>query len=122
MAATPLGRVVAKWRNWLPDLRVSRLGPVGRVGQVTIVIMKIMQERVLSASEFKTKCLACLGEVEQLGEAITITRRGRAVAVLGPAKHSVWKAPRDTWARKGRILGDIVNRDTTALWDVAGLE
>ena len=85
-------------------------------------IMRIMQERVLSASEFKAKCLACLGEVEQLGEAITITRRGRAVAVLGPAKHSVRKSPRNSWARKGRILGDIVNGDTTALWDVVGVE
>jgi len=81
-----------------------------------------MQERVLSASEFKAKCLACLGEVEQLGEAITITRRGRPVAVLGPAKHSVRKSPRNSWARKGRILGDIVNPDTAALWDVAGPE
>jgi prevent-host-death family protein len=84
--------------------------------------MRIVQERVLSASEFKAKCLACLDEVEQLGEAITITRRGRPVAVLGPAKHSVRKSPRNSWARKGRILGDIVNPDTAALWDVAGPE
>ena len=83
-------------------------------------IVRIMKERVLSASEFKAKCLACLGEIEQYGEAITITRRGRAVAVLGPAKRSAWKSPRDSWARKGRILGDIVNGDMSALWEVAG--
>ena len=82
-------------------------------------IMRIMQERVLSASEFKAKCLACLGEVEQSGETITITRRGRAVAVLGPALHSVRKSPRNSWARKGRILGDIVNGATSVLWEVA---
>jgi len=77
-------------------------------------------ERVLSASEFKAKCLACLGEIEQHGEAITITRRGRAVAVLGPVKRSVWKSPRNSWASKGRILGDIVNGDTSILWEAAG--
>ena len=81
--------------------------------------MRIMKERVLSASEFKAKCLACLGEIEQSGEPITITRRGRRVAVLGPAKHSVRKSPRNSWARKGRIVGDIVNKDTSALWEVA---
>ena len=89
---------------------------------ISSVIMRAMKERVLSASEFKAKCLACLGEIEQFGEAITITRRGRAVAVIGPAKHSVRKSPRNSWARKGRILGDIVNGDTAALWEVAGPE
>ena len=80
--------------------------------------MRIMKERVLKASEFKAKCLACLSEVEQSGEAIIVTRRGRAVAVLGPAKHSVRKSPRNSWARKGRIVGDIVNVNTAALWEV----
>lgn len=84
--------------------------------------MKIMKERVLSASEFKARCLACLSEMEQSGEPITITRRGRPVAVLGPAKRSARKSPRNSWALKGRIIGDIVNGDTSALWEVAGPE
>ena len=79
-----------------------------------------MKERVLSASEFKAKCLACLGEIEQFGEPITITRRGRPVAVLGPAKRTVWKSPRNSWAHKGKIVGDIVNTDTSGLWEVVG--
>ena len=62
----------------------------------------------MSASEFKAKCLACLSEIEQSGEAITITRRGRPVAVLGPAKQPILKSPRNSWARKGKILDDIV--------------
>lgn len=78
-----------------------------------------MTDRVLSASEFKAKCLACLGEIEHFGEPITITRRGRPVAVLGPAKSNILKSPRNSWARKGRIVGDIVNHDTSALWEVA---
>jgi len=76
-----------------------------------------MKGRVLSASEFKARCLACLDEIEQRGEPLTITRRGRPVAVLGPVKRSALKSPRDSWARKGRIIGDIVNLDTSDLWD-----
>ena len=76
-----------------------------------------MQTRVLSASEFKAKCLACLSEIEQLGEPITITKRGRPVAVLGPVKRAPLKSPRDSWAKKGRIVGDIVNTDF--FWECA---
>jgi prevent-host-death family protein len=81
-----------------------------------------MKERVLSASEFKAKCLSCLDEVEQSGETITITRRGRPLAVLGPAKRGIFQSPRNSWARKARIVGDIVQKDTSGLWEVAGLE
>jgi prevent-host-death family protein len=79
-----------------------------------------MKERVLSASEFKAKCLACLGEIEKHGEPITITKRGRPVAVLGPAKIKALKSPRDKWAGKVRIVGDIVS--PLPFWEVAGPE
>jgi prevent-host-death family protein len=88
---------------------------------ISFAIMGLMKERVLSASECKAKFLACLSEIEQFGEPITITRRGRPVAVLGPARHSARKSPQDSWARRGRIVGDIVNGDTS-LWEVAKLE
>jgi prevent-host-death family protein len=45
------------------------------------------------ATKFKAKCLAYLDEIEQHGGPITITRRGRPVAVLGPAKRAAWKSP-----------------------------
>jgi prevent-host-death family protein len=80
-----------------------------------------MTEPVLSASECKAKFLACLDAIEQFGEPITITRRGRPVAVLGPIGRRARKSPRNSWARKGRILGDIVNGDVS-LWEVAKLE
>ncbi len=79
-----------------------------------------MKERVLSASEFKAKCLACLTEVERFGEPITITRRGLPVAVLGPAKRTAYKSPRNSWARKARIVGDIVS--PLAGWEVTSTE
>jgi prevent-host-death family protein len=77
-----------------------------------------MKERVLSASEFKAKCLACLDQIERMGEPIVITRRGRPVAVLGPVRQSAWKSPRNSWVRRGKIVGDIVNTDTSIFWDV----
>ncbi len=81
-----------------------------------LATMRTMKARVLGASEFKAKCLACLSEVERSHEPITITRRGRPVAVIGPIKGVALKSPRDSWARKGRIIGDIVNFDTSGLW------
>jgi prevent-host-death family protein len=83
-------------------------------------MMGSMKERVVSASEFKAKCLAYLSEIEQSGQPITITRRGRPVAMLGPVKRSVWKSPKNSWAGKMRITGDIVHTDW--LWEVARSE
>ena len=77
-----------------------------------------MKKRVVSATEFKAKCLARLDEIEQRGGPITITRRGRPVAVLGPATRSAWKSPRNSWTGKARIVGDIVSTDTSRLWEV----
>ena len=76
-----------------------------------------MKERVLSASEFKAKCLACLDDIERFGERITVTRRGRPVAVLAPAPRAAAKSPRNSWARKASIEGDIVS--PLNLWEVA---
>jgi len=78
-----------------------------------------MKDRVVSATEFKAKCLSILDEIEQHGGPITITRRGKPVAVLGPAKKKAWKSPANKLAGKARIVGDIVNADTSALWEIA---
>jgi len=40
--------------------------------------------RVVPAGEFKTKCLQLMDEVDQTGEAILITKRGRPVSLLAP--------------------------------------
>ena len=45
-----------------------------------------MKAQVVTATEFKAKCLSLLDEIEQRGTAITVTRRGRPVAVLGPRR------------------------------------
>jgi prevent-host-death family protein len=79
-----------------------------------------MGERVVSVTEFKARCLAFLHEMERHGGAITITRRGQPVAVLGPAKKNAWKSPRGSWAGRARITGEIVRDDTSDLWEVLG--
>ena len=77
-----------------------------------------MKGRTVSATEFKAKCLSILDEIEELGGPITITRRGRPVAVLGPAKKKAWKSPANKFAGRVQIVGDIVNLDTSDLWEV----
>jgi len=78
----------------------------------------VQGNRVVSATELKAKCLSLLDEIEQDGVAITVTRRGRPIAVLGPTPKNSWKSPRDSWCRKARIVGDIVNTGTSSVWDV----
>ena len=80
-----------------------------------------MKTRVVNATEFKAKCLAILDEIEERGVAVTITRRGKPVAVLGPAKKKAWKSPANSLAGKIEIIGDIVNGDPE-LWDVTRTE
>jgi len=76
-----------------------------------------MKKRVVNATEFKAKCSAFLDQVEQNGEPITILRRGRPVAIVSPAKKAAWKSPKDSWAGKMEIVGDIVNADPD-LWEI----
>ncbi len=76
-----------------------------------------MKTRIVGATEFKAKCLALLDEIEQHGGPITITRRGLPVAVVGAAKKRPWKSPKNSWAGKLRIVGDIVSPDASVVWD-----
>ena len=75
------------------------------------------KSRVVSATEFKARCLSLLDEVEQGGASITVTRRGRPVAVLGPTPKNAWKSPANSLAGKILVTGDIVNTDTSDLWN-----
>lgn len=77
-----------------------------------------MKNRTVTATEFKAKCLALLDEVDQQGGTITVTKRGRPVAVVTRGPRTAWKNPANSWAGKGKIVGDIVNLDTSHLWDV----
>jgi prevent-host-death family protein len=75
-----------------------------------------MANRVVSATEFKAKCLALLDEVESKGGTITVTKRGRAVATVCPVEDKPWKFPYGAWA--GKIDVDRLEAiDLSDLWD-----
>ncbi len=76
-----------------------------------------MRRRVVTATELKAKCHALLDEVDDSGDTITVTKRGRPVAVLQPVKKKAWKSPKGAWIGKVQIVGDIVNFDTTDRWE-----
>ena len=80
-----------------------------------VVTLSVMKQRIVSATEFKAKCLALLDEIEDQGSSITVTKRGRPVATVVPAKKPVWKSPKGVLEGKIKIVGDIV--DTSYLWD-----
>jgi prevent-host-death family protein len=76
-----------------------------------------MKNRLVTATELKAKCLALLDEVDDKGDTITVTKRGRPVATLQPVKKKHWRSPKGAWIGKVQIVGDIVNFDTSHLWD-----
>lgn len=78
-----------------------------------------MANKVISATEFRARALALLEEVETKGGRITITRRGRPVATLGPVEGKAWGSSKGSLAGKVRILGDIVGAGHEELWESA---
>lgn len=77
-----------------------------------------MKNRIVSATDFKTNCLALLDEVQDHGGTITVTKRGRPVASVVPARRKPWKSTKGILVGKVKITGDIVNFNTADLWDV----
>lgn len=78
---------------------------------------KGMKHRVISATEFKAKCLALLDEVDGKGTTVTVTKRGRPVATVTRVKKKEWKSSEGSLAGRIRIVGDIANEDTSDLWE-----
>ena len=76
-----------------------------------------MRNRVVTATEFKAHCLALLDDVNDCGDTVTVTKRGRPVAILRPVKKKPWKSPQGALVGKIKIVGDIVNFETTDLWE-----
>jgi prevent-host-death family protein len=63
--------------------------------------------RVLSAAEFKARCLELMDEVAATGEPIVVTKRGKPVAQLGP----VVSKPATLFGYlqgKVEIVGDVI--------------
>jgi prevent-host-death family protein len=64
-----------------------------------------MKHRLINVTEFKAKCLSLLDDVGEHGGVITITKRGRPLATVSPARRSV--------------VRDVLEADTSALWEVS---
>jgi len=77
-----------------------------------------MPNKVVSATEFKAKCLGLIDELETHGGTLTVTKRGRPVATVAPAKKKGFKSLKGVLAGKIEIVGDIVNEDTSHLWEL----
>jgi len=52
-----------------------------------------MKHRVIGVTEFKAKCLALLEEIGEHGGKLTVTKRGKPLATVGPAKQRAWRSP-----------------------------
>lgn len=77
-----------------------------------------MKHRIVSVTEFKAKCLALLDDIGERGGSITITKRGRALATVGPAHMPAWKSPEGAWTGRVTIARDLLETDTSELWEV----
>jgi len=71
--------------------------------------------KTMIISEFKAKCIATLKAVEQSGESVLVTRRGRPIVEIDPVAEA---GGRTLGAQRGamRILGDIVKSDFAEEW------
>jgi prevent-host-death family protein len=64
--------------------------------------------RTIAAGKFKANCLAIMDEVQKKHETVLITKRGKPVAKLVPAKGHVKDDFFDSMKGKAKIVGDIV--------------
>jgi prevent-host-death family protein len=76
-----------------------------------------MKHRIVSVTEFKAKCLSLLDEIGTRGGTITITKRGRPLATVGPAKQRAWKSSEGALVGKGILDEEALERDLSDLWE-----
>lgn len=72
----------------------------------------------MNITEFRAKCLALLDDVDRTGGTITVTKRGQAVATVEPVRRAAWKSPDGAWAGKVTLSDDVLESDTSELWEV----
>ena len=77
-----------------------------------------MKHRQVSATDFKAKCLALLDEVNEGGGSVTITKRGKPVAMLSPVEQKSLKSPRGIFEGQLEIVGDIVHFSGADDWEM----
>ncbi len=78
----------------------------------------MVRPRTINASEFKTRCLRVLDDVQATRIEVVITKRGKPVARLGPIGSSR-RSLRGAWKGMVQIRGDIVRVDWSSEFEVA---
>ena len=76
-----------------------------------------MKHRQVSATDFKARCLSLMDEVDQTGGSVTITKRGKPIAVLQCVQKRAHKSLAGHLAGKVKIGGDIVNVSFADDWE-----
>lgn len=87
-------------------------------GQMTsICYRESMTQRTVGVTEFKAKCLSLLDDIGERGGTLTITKRGRPLATVGPARGTAWKSPEGILEGKVVVDDDLLLRDHADLWE-----
>ena len=64
--------------------------------------------KTMPVSEFKTRCLSVLKELNKTNEPVTVTRHGKPYAEIRPARRSL-EDVLSHLRKSGRITGDIMS-------------
>lgn len=75
--------------------------------------MTMSKKRTMAAAAFKAQCLAVLDRVEETGETVVVTRRGRAVAEVVPVRRSKTRSLKGSVRTNFDVVGPILGS-----WDV----
>lgn len=67
-----------------------------------------MRERVVTVTEFKAKCLAILDEIDSQGGRVTVTRRGKPLAVVERPKPAKRESLIGRWEGILEFKGDLI--------------
>jgi prevent-host-death family protein len=76
-----------------------------------------MADLVVSATEFKARCLSILDEVERSGRPVTVTKRGRPVATVAPPKTKRFPSLKGALAGKVKVPDEVFFTDYSDLWE-----
>lgn len=75
---------------------------------------KPAQKHTIGVAEFKARCLELLEGVGTRGDEIIVTKRGKAIAQIGPIRPEF---PALKGMFPGKILGDIINITEPDEWE-----
>lgn len=75
-----------------------------------------MKSQVVTVTEFKAKCLGLLDEIGRNGGKITVTKRGRPIATVGPVRKRL-RTSEGMLKGKVYIPDELLMADTSDLWN-----